>query len=45
MSKTLVPDLSGPFPDVYCAAEVEKDWYPWWEHKGYFKQQEGRKGT
>ena len=30
-------DVCGSFPNAYVPAEVEKDWYEWWELNNYFQ--------
>uniref|UniRef100_A0AAQ4QIX4 Valine--tRNA ligase n=1 Tax=Gasterosteus aculeatus aculeatus TaxID=481459 RepID=A0AAQ4QIX4_GASAC len=32
-----------PLPDSYSPQYVEAAWYPWWEKKGFFKPEYGRK--
>lgn len=31
-------DLSQPLASSYKPSEVERDWYPWWEHRGFFRK-------
>uniref|UniRef100_A0AAQ4P150 Valine--tRNA ligase n=1 Tax=Gasterosteus aculeatus aculeatus TaxID=481459 RepID=A0AAQ4P150_GASAC len=36
-------DVISPLPDSYSPQYVEAAWYPWWEKKGFFKPEYGRK--
>ncbi|XP_025115112.1 valine--tRNA ligase-like isoform X2 [Pomacea canaliculata] len=38
-------DTSVPLPPVYIPHFVEKDWYQWWLHKGYFTAETGQAAT
>ncbi|XP_044258532.1 valine--tRNA ligase [Tribolium madens] len=38
-------DIANALPDAYSPQFVEAAWYPWWEKKGFFKPEYGRKSV
>nr|XP_045599154.1 valine--tRNA ligase-like [Procambarus clarkii] len=36
-------DLSQPLASGYIPSEVERDWYPWWESRGFFRKHGAQK--